>query len=67
MLGELQTKRNGIVHRGGELNDGTMIQLTPESLGRTFDATGRIRLRMRALSEWCQQWWMQDITRRFAI
>lgn len=66
-LREMQVKRNGIVHRGGEFNDGTMIQVSAESLSHTLEAAGSVRLRLRLLSEWCRLWWIQDILRRFSI
>jgi hypothetical protein len=67
VLREIQTKRNGIVHRGGELNDGTTIQLHAQSLRHTLEATEHVRLHLTILSEWCRRWWIQDIARRFAI
>jgi hypothetical protein len=65
-LQDVQTRRNGVVHRGGELKDGKMIEISAPALREAFDQARQISERLRSLSHWFLEWWMKEITRRFS-
>ena len=56
---DYQTLRNGIVHRGGELNSGIMIEASERDLEATFEDSRRFRDALLALSDWCCKWWLK--------
>jgi hypothetical protein len=60
---EYQTLRNGILHRGGELNSGIMIEANESDLEATFEDSRRFRDSILELSNWCHKWWVKRCAR----
>lgn len=53
-----QLLRNGILHRGGELNTGTMITSNGADIETAFHDSKLFRDAILALSRWCYDWWL---------
>jgi hypothetical protein len=54
---QYQLLRNGILHRGGELNSGAKITATEEDIEVAFNDSKLFRDAILALSRWCYRWW----------
>ena len=65
-LQELQECRNGIIHRGGEYKDATKIQLSATDFPEHRNRVNMLNGRLRGLLNWCSNWWVSQITQRFA-
>lgn len=63
---EYQTLRNGIVHRGDEVNSGIKIEASESEMERTFEDSKAFRDAILSLSNWCCAWWI-NIQRRATI
>lgn len=60
---ELQEKRNGILHRGGEFKDGRCIDVSAPDISLTYDFSKTVRDHVLRLSTWCREWWMTETGR----
>jgi hypothetical protein len=56
-----QLLRNGILHRGGELNTGDKITASDDDIEIAFRDSKFFRDAILALSKWCYQWWRTQI------
>lgn len=65
-LQELQEYRNGIIHRGGEFKNATMIKLSAADFPEHRDRLNMLNGRLGGLVNWCFAWWVSQITQRFA-
>jgi hypothetical protein len=54
---QYQLLRNGILHRGGELNSGAKITATEKDIEAAFNDSKLFRDAILALSRWCYRWW----------
>lgn len=54
---QYQVLRNGILHRGGELNTGVKITSTVEEIDAAFNDSKIFRDAILTLSRWCYRWW----------
>jgi len=52
-----QLLRNGILHRGGELNTGAKITANDDDIETAFRDSELFRDAILALSRWCYRWW----------
>lgn len=57
----MQVKRNGIIHRGGELKDGTMINIVQSDMKEFFETSKIFQENLNKFSNWCQNWWINGI------
>ncbi len=57
----MQDKRNGIIHRGGELKDGTMINIVQSDMKEVFETSKIFQENLIKFSNWCQNWWISKI------
>src|SRR5207249_4467323 len=55
---QYQLLRNGILHRGGELNTGVMITANDSDIEAAFHDSKLFRDAILALSRWCYDWWL---------
>ncbi len=55
---DYQTLRNGILHRGGELSSGVMIEASERDIETTFEDSKRFRDAILSLSNWCCASWL---------
>jgi len=55
----LYTRRNGILHRGGETADGVMISITKDDLSSGFADIWRMATRFKALSQYFLVHWIK--------
>jgi hypothetical protein len=62
---KLQDRRNGIVHRGGEYQDGRMIEVSKDEIQQTLTSARRLRVHFANLSDWCLSWWLEQISQRY--
>jgi len=58
----MQERRNGIIHRGGELKDGSNIEVTKSDIKAIFETAKSFRDNMLRFSEWCRYWWINNFS-----
>ncbi len=58
----IQELRNGIIHRGGELKDGSRIEATRSDIKQTYTTAKTFRNNLLRFSAWCRNHWIENVS-----